>query len=104
MERRKEEEQKADDIRQAQEKLDSMKKTEFGAKLFEGLTAEMLMNKYQGRLDELVSERVELMKKDKREAQERIRKQERSVSPTLIYVHHLNINIHLVWLQRTSQA
>ena len=64
----------------AQEKLDSMKKTEFGAKLFEGLTAELLMTKWNGRLEELVTERVELMKKDKREAQDKIRKQERSVS------------------------
>ena len=93
MERRKEEEQKADDMRQAQEKLDSMKKTEFGAKLFDGLTAEDLMTKYQGRLDELVSERVEMMKKDKREAQDRIRKQERSVSKIIFVIPQLTFNI-----------
>ena len=56
-----------------------MKKNELGAKLFEGLTAELLMTKWNGRFNELVDERVEIMKRDKKEAQDKIRKQERSV-------------------------
>jgi len=77
-ERRKQEEVRADEMRACQEKLDSMKKNELGAKLFEGLTAELLMTKWNGRFNELVDERVELMKRDKKEAQDKIRKQERS--------------------------
>ena len=38
------------------------------------------MIKWNGRFNELVDERVELMERDKKEAQDKIRKQERSVS------------------------
>ena len=85
-ERRKQDEQRADEMRACQEKLDSMKKNELGAKLFEGLTAELLMTKWNGRFNELVDERVEIMKRDKKEAQDKIRKQERSVRK-IFFVH-----------------
>lgn len=75
-ERRKEEEQKAERVRQAREKLESMKKTDLGLKLFKDLTAEMLLTRD---MEELFDERVQMLKKSKREDQEKLRKQERNV-------------------------
>ena len=70
--------EKAEVVRQYQDKLDSLRKTDFGSKLFEGMTAETLMTKYSGDIEDFVNERMEKMKMDRREAQEKIRKQERS--------------------------
>ena len=42
------------------------------------MTAETLMTKYSGDIEDFVNERMEKMKMDRREAQEKIRKQERS--------------------------
>merc|ERR1719468_1404694 len=72
---RKGEEQKAEQLRQAREKLESMRKSELGAKLFADLTAEMLLTVD---LNELFQERVKKFKEIKREDQEKLKKVERS--------------------------
>jgi len=51
--------EKAEVVRQYQDKLDSLRKTDFGSKLFEGMTAETLMTKYSGDIEDFVNERME---------------------------------------------
>jgi hypothetical protein len=53
-----------------------MKKTDLGSKLFKDLTPEMLLTR---NMEELFDERVELLRKSKKEDQEKLRKMERTV-------------------------
>ena len=82
--KRKEEEDSAARKQQAQEKLDSFKKTDLGKKLFENLTVEMILDR---NMEELFDERVEMLRKSKREDKEKLRKQERNVSFLIIILN-----------------
>lgn len=69
--------QEADRMRQAEQKLESIKKTEIGMKMFKDLTAKEIMNRD---IQEIFEERAQLLKRSKKEDQEKLRKQERNVS------------------------
>ena len=71
-------------MRQAEQKLESIKKTEIGMKMFKDLTAKEIMNRD---IQEIFEERAQLLKRSKKEDQEKLRKQERNVS----YLQILNL-------------
>ena len=64
-------------MRQAEQKLESIKKTDIGMKMFKDLTAKEIMNRD---IQEIFEERAQLLKRSKKEDQEKLRKQERNVS------------------------
>ena len=71
-------------MRQAEQKLESIKKTDIGMKMFKDLTAKEIMNRD---IQEIFEERAQLLKRSKKEDQEKLRKQERNVS----YLQILNL-------------
>ena len=71
-------------MRQAEQKLESIKKTDIGMKMFKDLTAKEIMNRD---IQEIFEERAQLLKRSKKEDQEKLRKQERNVS----YLKNLNL-------------